>query len=107
VSSRAVGTLAFVSLTTALPQVIDQLQAGINSSVVNALTEAGISIWLMPEGTTYTDGQLSDSIFRDVTLVANVLSSVLASAKGDAQTANCKGYEIAKREVELKKPLAN
>jgi hypothetical protein len=106
-SSSAVGTLAFVSPVTVLPRVVDQLRADINLSVVNALTETDIGIWLTPEGTTYVDGQLSDSIFRSATLVANVQSSVLASAKGDAQTTKGKDHEIAKWEAELRKSLAS
>lgn len=55
-SSSAVGTLAFVSPATVLPQIVDQLRADINPSVVNALTEMDFGIWLTPEGTTYVDG---------------------------------------------------
>jgi hypothetical protein len=49
--------LAFVSPATVLPRIVDQLWADINPSVVNALTETDIGIWLTPEGTTYVDGQ--------------------------------------------------
>lgn len=36
---------------------MEQLQADINPSVVNALTETDIGIWLTPEGTTFIDGK--------------------------------------------------
>jgi hypothetical protein len=35
---------------------VEQLRADINPSIVNGLTQAELSIWATPEGTTFVDG---------------------------------------------------
>ncbi|KAG6915850.1 hypothetical protein DXG01_009609 [Tephrocybe rancida] len=54
-SYSAVSTLTFVSPESVLPRIMEQLQADINPTVANALTEFDFGVWLTPEGTTYVD----------------------------------------------------
>jgi len=56
-SYQAISTLAFVCPEVVLPKVVEQLRTDINSSAINALSEAEFGIWETPEGTTYVDGK--------------------------------------------------
>ena len=58
-SYSAVTTLAFISPTSVLPQVIRRLQEDLDPEVLNALSDEDLSIWAMPEGTAFVDGPLS------------------------------------------------
>lgn len=57
-SYSAVTTLAFISPTAVLPQIIQRLQEDLNPDVLDALSDEDLSIWAMPEGTTFVDGPL-------------------------------------------------
>ncbi|OJA10082.1 hypothetical protein AZE42_06300 [Rhizopogon vesiculosus] len=86
-SYRAMSSLAFVCPEVVLPKVIDQLRADIDSSTINALSEAEFGIWDTPEGTTYVD--------------------VLSSQKAEEGPKKGKDADIARWEAELRKSLAN
>ncbi|KAF9561868.1 ARM repeat-containing protein [Agrocybe pediades] len=82
----AVTTLAFISPSTVLSQVISQLNADLDPQILNAITDDDLSIWATPEGTTFVD--------------------VLSSSKAEAKPDKGKDYEIAKWEAEVRKSLA-
>ncbi|KAG1731829.1 armadillo-type protein [Suillus paluster] len=86
-SYQATSTLAFVCPENVLPKVTEQLRADINSSTINALSEAEFGIWETPEGTTYVD--------------------VLSSQKSEEGPKKGKDADIARWEAELRKSLAN
>ncbi|KAF8161530.1 armadillo-type protein [Crassisporium funariophilum] len=85
-SYSAVTTVVFVSPATALPRLVQQLQADLDPASLNALTDLDLGVWATPEGTTFVD--------------------VLSSAKGEARPNKGKDYEIAKWEEEIRKSLA-
>ncbi|KAG2121247.1 armadillo-type protein [Suillus clintonianus] len=86
-SYQAISTLAFVCPENALPKIMEQLRADIDSSKINALSEAEFGIWKTPEGTTYVD--------------------VLSSQKVEEGPKKGKDADIARWEAELRKSLAN
>lgn len=53
----AVISLAFVSPSSVLPRIIEQLQEDLNPKVINSISDDDLAIWATPEGTTYVDGQ--------------------------------------------------
>jgi hypothetical protein len=55
-SYSAITTLSFISPTSVLPQIIQRLQEDLDPEVLNALSDEELSIWAMPEGTTFVDG---------------------------------------------------
>ncbi|KAJ7115902.1 ARM repeat-containing protein [Mycena epipterygia] len=82
----ALTTLVFVAPDVVLPRIVEQLQADIDPSVLNALTEEDLGMWRMPEGSTFID--------------------VLTSTKGDAKTPHKgKDFEIARWEAEVRNAL--
>ncbi|KAG1734519.1 armadillo-type protein [Suillus lakei] len=86
-SYQAISTLAFVCPEHVLPKIMEQLRADIDSSTINALSEADFGIWETPEGITYVD--------------------VLSSQKAEEGPKKGKDADIARWEAELRKSLAN
>ncbi|KAJ7600549.1 armadillo-type protein [Mycena floridula] len=83
---KTVSVLAFVSPETVVPRLLEQIKVDMSSSILNAITDTDISIWMTPEGTTFVD--------------------VLTSTKGDVQRKG-KNSEIEKWEADLRQSLAN
>ncbi|KDQ56445.1 hypothetical protein JAAARDRAFT_36597 [Jaapia argillacea MUCL 33604] len=84
---RAVTTLTFVSPTTVLPRVMEQLRTCINPSEINSLSDTDLGIWQTPPDQTFID--------------------VLSSKQSSNVDKKGKDADIAKWEAEVRKTLAN
>ena len=49
-------TLAFVSPASVLPVIVKQLQADLDPTIVNSLTDVDHGVWSTPEGSIFVDG---------------------------------------------------
>ncbi|KAF9047662.1 armadillo-type protein [Panaeolus papilionaceus] len=85
-SFKAITTLVFVSPSTVLPSLRDQLNVDLDPSVLNNISDESLGIWATPEGTTFVD--------------------VVAATQSDNRPNKGKDYEIARWEEEIRKSLA-
>ncbi|PFH47401.1 hypothetical protein AMATHDRAFT_152123 [Amanita thiersii Skay4041] len=85
-SYNAVRTLAFVSPSTVLPIILEQLRADLDPAQVNNLTDMEFGVWRTPDGVTFVD---------------------VLSTKAEARQTKGKDAEIAKWEEDLRKSLAS